>query len=205
MRRARSALLLALVAGFAGGAPSAAAPSPPLTVTDPTGDAIDGRASMDIASVVLEMRNIRASDPRPALVVTMKLTAPPEKQAVAYALTAQIPGCGVFNAYFNPGAVLNAHNGTPPGSVLVCNGRDDPTDDSEIVEVPTAVRGNTVTWTIAPDSLPKAARTIGRLVGIGGYTSIADPVTGIFDGDLTADVAGAYSDSVSSDKQFAFA
>lgn len=66
--------LFAVVSVFVAGSAQAAGP---LTYTDKAGDALNGRASMDIVRVTHDLRQVNKSGP-PSLVFEMELAAAPE-------------------------------------------------------------------------------------------------------------------------------
>ena len=199
-------LAAALVAvAILGVAPSPArAASPKLTLVDPAGDGLDQRPSMDILSTTFEVKKVKPADPKPSLVITMKLGAQPEQQLVSYDIWATIPECGSFNATYAPGTILSkspAHGYPPPSTVFICNGSSDPSGSLDLYHPKFAIgKDNTLTWTIALDYFSKAARAGGKLTEIRAQTQYSEPLTGI----LGNAAFGAPTDGVTTDKEFTF-
>lgn len=197
--------LLVLVFAVALPAFPARAVSPPLIVKDPAGDSLDARASMDILSTTFEVKKVKASDPKPSLIITMKLGAQPEQQLVSYDVWATIPECGEFNATYAPGTILTkspAHGNPPPSSVFICNGSADPSGSLDLHHPKFAIgKDNTLTWTIALDYFSKRARAGAKLTEIHADTQLAEPLTGI----IGNAALGVPTDALATDKEFTFA
>lgn len=186
--------------------PAARAASPKLTLGDRIGEAVDSRPSMDIERVSFEVKKVKASDPKPSVIITVKLSAAPEKQLVSYDVYATIPECGSFQASYAPGSALNPALPQSPASVYVCNGGTSETDSLDLFHPKFAVgKDNTLTWTIALDSFPKLARAGGALTDIKVETQTADPVFGL---EGNGSVLGLPTDDmtpeVTANKEFRF-
>jgi hypothetical protein len=196
-----AAVLIAVATLVAAAAPAPAA-SPKLLLTDPAGDALDARPSMDIVNLSFEVKKVKPTDPKPSLIIAMELAAPPEKQLVSYDVWATIPECGSFNATYAPGTVLSANpNGpSPPSTVFICNGSSSETDSLDLHHPKFSITKNTLTWTIALDYFSKQAREGGTLTEIRGQTQFAEPLTGI----MGNAALGLPTDDVLTDKEFAF-
>ena len=164
-----------------GVAPSARAASPKLSLADPAGDALDQRPSMDITNLSFEVKKVKPTDPKHSVVISLKLAAAPEQRLVSYDVTAQIPGCGSFHVSYAPNTVLNTlPDPSSPASVYVCNGQTGAADGLELFSPKFSIsKDNTMTWTIALDSFPRAAREGGAFTAIQAETQIADPVFGL--------------------------
>jgi len=195
--------VLIAVATLAGVSSPARAASPKLSVGDPAGDAIDTRASMDILNIAFEVKKVRATDPKPSVIVSMKLAAPPEKQLASYTIWATIPECGEFSVDYAPTTLIKTvPSPRSPADAFICTGSSGATDSLSLFSPKFAVsKDNTMTWTIALDSFPKAARAGGTLTQIHAETQIAEPVEGI----LGNAALGLPTDDVATDKEFTFA
>ena len=163
MRRIRTATLLcvALAVLFAGSVQAAG----PLTYTDAKGDAVGGRASMDIVSVTIDKRQVNERGPK-SLVFELELAAPPETgpQLTTYGIRTVINGCR-FYAHFHRDSASDAF------LYMWCRQRFLPAE--------VTVDKNVVQWTISLNELPEGYRT-GALGSIQASTSIDEPVFGYF-------------------------
>ena len=162
-----------------GAGPSAGAASPRLSLTDPVGDALDQRASMDISNLSFEVKKVRPTDPKHSVIITLKLAAAPEQRLVSYDVFADIPECGSFQASYTPNTIPDTALPSSPASAYICTGQTGTGDSLVLFSPRFAVTKDTLTWTIALDSFPKAAREGGMLTNISARTQIADPIFGL--------------------------
>ena len=189
MHRIRTATLLcvALAVLFAGSVQAAA----PLTYADARGDALDGRASMDILRVTIDKRQVNERGPK-SLVFELELAAPPETETssrlgTTYGIRTVMEGCGPFQAYLHRRGSAWFEDAF---IYMGCLGRD------SFRPATVTVDKNVVRWTISLNHLPDRFRT-GALGRIRGFTSITEPVTGYYgtgniqseDGPLPIDLA----------------
>lgn len=198
MRSIRTAgLLFAALAVLLAGSARADAP---LKYADDPGDALDGRASLDIVSVTYDLRQVNKVGPK-SVVIEMELGAPPEGQLASYSARAEIEGCGFFDASFRPGSVVFGTAGIPPADFFIACGAS---GDSEILDAQFRIDGNVLRWSIALDGLPKEART-GKVKSLNSFTQIAEPATGIMGtGDLDVADGPLPIDAAASDKTWSF-
>jgi len=165
MHRIRTAALLcvALAALFAGSVQAAG----PLTYADAKGDAVGGRASMDIVSVTIDKRQVNERGPK-SLVLELELAAPPETgpQLTTYEIETVMNGCRVF-AHFHRGSAYDE----AAFLYMYCRGR--------FLRPEVTVDKNVVQWTISLNELPEGYRT-GALGSIRASTSIDEPAYGYF-------------------------
>lgn len=194
MNRLRHAALVfaAVAVLFAGSAQAAAA----LTYTDETGDALDGRASMDIVRVTHDLRQVNKTGP-PSLVFEMELAAPPESQLASYYVMTEIEGCGSFYASYRPGAVVFGALDIA-GADFYHSCAD---GDGAILSGNFRLEKNVLRWALATDSLPKDQRTSLTLSSLQAFSQIAEPATGIIGtGWLDGTHAPAKIDAATTDK-----
>jgi hypothetical protein len=205
MRKVLGALFVAALVGSV--APPSMAASPKLDLVDPAGDSLGAVASFDIVSLSYEVKKLKAKDD-PSLVITMKLAAPPETRLARYTAVAQIPDCGVFEATFAPGTVFSTAIETSPSTFFIgCGDPGGTSGDSVLLDTRTDVKGSTITWAIQVTSLPRDVRAGKKLTDIRGYTSLAEPVFGIYGNgstDTSDEVEGLPNDEVRTDKEFVF-
>ena len=178
MRRVRNAgLLFAALAVLFSGSVQAAEP---FSYGDDKGDALDGRASMDIVSVTHDIRQINKSGP-PSLVVEMELAAPPEAQLASYEIRAEVEGCGFFQASYTPGTAWSAAVGSAPASFFIeCGTPADATGSTAtLMDAQFRIDGNKLRWSGALDSIPKELRSNTTFSDIYSFTQIAEPFMGI--------------------------
>ena len=185
MRRSRLSGLLSVVLAVAV-AGSALAASP-LKYTDESGDALDGRASLDIVSVTHELRQVNKAGP-PSMVFELELAAPPEGTGHAYGISTQLEGCGEFAALFRPQAVVYEAVGIPAADFSIeC-------EEDSILPAQFRIDGNILRWAIALDGLPAKYRS-GKLTSLTAATEIVDPAAGEFgpgeEGILPMDAAAS--------------
>ena len=172
MKRFRIAgLIVAALAVFCAGSVQAGTE---LKYTDDAGDALDGRASMDIVSVTHDIRQVNKTGPK-SLVFEMELAAPPEMQLASYYVMTEIKDCGSFYASFRPGAVVFSAVGIA-GADFYHSCAD---ADGAILDGQFRLDGKTLRWAVALDSLPKSQRTGTTLEGLRAFSQIAEPATGI--------------------------
>lgn len=166
MRRLKLvALVFVVVSVLAAGSVQAA----PFSYTDDAGDALDGRASLDIVKVTHDLRQVNKAGP-PSIVVEMELAAPPESVAVSYGVNMEIPGCGSFVAAYRPGAVVYEALGIASADFYVeCS--------DEFLPATFRIEGNVLRWAIAIDGLQAKYRS-GKLENLNAFTEIADPAMG---------------------------
>lgn len=185
MISARIATLLALVVVLgASGLPARSADT--VKFTDPAGDALDGRASMDIVSAEI---GIKPLPPRatPSLYVTLELAAPAEPTGAAYEFVGEIAGCGGFGAAARQGTAYNIVFGEALGLGIsthqmrfACGEPPDETGDtSTFVDLMTEFKDNKVTMWTAVNNIPKEARATGVMTGLRAFTQVVEPATGI--------------------------
>lgn len=180
-----------------------ARPAGPLTYTDDAGDALDGRASMDIVRVTHDLRQVNKAGP-PSLVFEMELAAPPESELVSYYVMSEIEECGSFYASFRPGSVVfGAALAIAPADFYHSCG--DGPGDGAILPAVFRIDGNVLRWAVALDSLPKAQRGGLALTDLRAFTQIAEPATGIIGtGWLDGTPAPLPVDTASTDKTWSF-
>jgi hypothetical protein len=198
MRRFLGVLIVVAAALLA--TPPASAASPKLDLPDPAGDSLGAQASLDIVSVSLESKKLKARDPGPSLVITMKLAAPPMAVGARYVLSGEIPECGHFDATYAPGTLYSKIVGTEGAIFLGCGDPGGVAGGSLLILGHVSVKGPVITWTIAVDSLPKDVRAGGSIGEIQGYASLVEPVFGL---QGPHDV-GVTNDDVRTDKEFTF-
>ena len=199
MRRLRPAALVfaALAILFAGSAQAAT----PLTYSDEPGDALDGRASMDIVRVTHDLRQVNKSGP-PSLVFEMELAAPPEAELASYYVMTEIEGCGRFYASFRPGSVVF---GTALGIAPADFYHSCADADGAILDGSFRVDGNILRWGLALDGLPKDQRAGITLSSLQAFTQIAEPATGIIGtGWLDGNHAPAKIDAATTDQTWSY-
>lgn len=197
MKRLRNAALVfaALAVLFAGTAQAA-----PLTYADDPGDALDGRASMDIVRVTHDLRQVNKTGPQ-SLVFEMELAAPPEAQLASYFVMTEIEGCGSFYASYRPGAVVFGAAGIP-GAGFYHSCAD---ADGAILNGSFRLDGKVLRWALALDSLPKDQRASLTLGGLQAFSQIAEPATGIIGtGWLDGNHAPAKIDAATTDKTWSY-
>ena len=171
-----------------------------LKYTDETGDALDGRASMDIVSVTHDIRQVNKTGPK-SLVFEMELAAPPEMQLASYYVMTEIEGCGSFYASFRPGAVVFGAAGIA-GADFYHSCAD---ADGAILDGQFRLDGKILRWALALDSLPKSQRSGVTLGGLQAFSQIAEPATGIIGtGWLDGTHAPAKIDAATTDKTWSF-
>lgn len=178
MKRFRIAgLILAVLAVLSAGSVQAGGE---LKYGDEAGDALDGRASMDIVSVTHDVRQINKSGP-PSLVLEMELAAPPEAQLASYEIRANVDGCGFFQASYTPGTAWGAGVGSAPASFFIeCGSPADSTGSTAtLLDAQFRIDGNTLRWSGALDSIPKELRSNVTFTDIHSFTQIAEPFMGI--------------------------
>lgn len=205
--RLPTALISGAVALVAVAALAPPALSAPLTITDPAGDALDARASMDLVSVTLESA-IRKPGKTPSLVATFELAGPIDRStatAVSYNLNTQIPGCGYLNFTWAPGTVLEGGPGGAYSNISTsCGGEPDSTGEGTYrgIDAKAELDGNKLIMWTSWESLTKEIRAAGALGSIQATTENAEPVTGI----IGTGGAGLpiYTDELTSDKTWSF-
>lgn len=198
MRRYKLAgLLFVVLSVLVAGSARAGAP---LKYIDEPGDALDGRASMDIVNVTHDLRQVNKVGP-PSLVFEMELGAPPEAQLASYYVFSVIEGCGDFYASFRPGSVVFGNLGIAPADFwLDCAG-----DGGDILAGQFRIEGNVLRWSIALDGLPKDVRAGQQLSQLHALTQIAEPATGIIGtGWLDGNAAPLPVDAASTDKTWSY-
>jgi len=196
--KALGLIFVALSVLSAGSAQAGAA----LTYADKKGDALDGRASMDIVRVTHDMRQVNKTGP-PSLVFEMELAAPPQSQLASYFVMTDIEGCGRFYASYRPGAVVFGALGI--GSADFYHSCGDGPGDGAILSGAFRLEKNVLRWSVSLDSLPKAQRASLKLGGLQAFTQIAEPATGILGtGWLDGTHAPAKIDSATTDKTWSF-
>ena len=199
MKLVRTALVvLAALAVLSAGSVRAAES---LTYSDDKGDALDGRASMDIVSVTHDIRQINKGGP-PSLVIEMELAAPPEAQLVSYEIRANVDGCGYFQASYTPGTAWTAAVGSAPASFFIeCGSPPDSTGSTAtLLDAQFRIDGNKLRWSGALDSIPKELRKNVTFTDINSFTQIAEPFMGI---NGTSD-AGLPIDEASTSKAWSY-
>lgn len=193
---------LLVVAAVGGGLGVPAQAKGPVTYTDKKGDALDGRASMDIVRVTHDLQQINKAGPK-SLVFEMELAAPPESQLVSYYVMTRIEGCGRFYASYRPGAVVFGTAGIAPANFFHACGKGP--GDGAILRGTFRVDKNVLRWSVALDSLPKDQRTSLKLTELEAFTQIAEPATGIIGtGWLDGIHAPAKIDHATTDKTWSF-
>lgn len=172
----------------------------PVTYENDEGDALDGRASMDILSVTYDVRQMNRGGP-PSLVVEMTLAAPPESELATYGAEGDAGSCFI-DVSFRPGTLWSAALGFSGSQFFVgCDG------DNQLIDAKTLVKDNVITWSLSLDSLPKPAREAGELINLYSFTQTSEPVFGIFgNGDQDTGGPGVLpTDSAETDQTFRFA
>lgn len=177
MRVLRPALALAAAAAVVlGGAASAAGGPNTLTFTDAAGDNISPSAASDITGVTwTTLSKTKGKKYVPtALVLTLKLAAPPATDSTVYAIDATLPGCGDFLLTYTPGATLESFN------FAECGGDgSDPTGNGTSFDGAPEVVGNSVVWTLPLKSLPGDVKPGTTFTDLNAYTDFADPAIGL--------------------------
>lgn len=170
MNRVKAAgLIFVILSVLAAGSVQAGAA---LTYTDEPGDAVDGRASMDVVRVTHDLRQVNKAGP-PSIVFEMELAAPPESSGAAYGIQSDIEGCGSFDALYRPGAVVYEAAGIAAADFfLEC-------EEDSILPAQFRIDGKVLRWAIALDGLPGKYRA-GKLGGLQATAEIVDPATGEF-------------------------
>ena len=201
MRRHLGVIGLATVAALAAvsAAPASAAVTP-LHYEDPAGDALDVRPSMDIVKVTHDVRQINRTGP-PSFVVEITLAAAPETQAVSYHAEGVAGECQI-DAAFRPGTAFSQAAAWGPAHFLInCPA------GGGIVDGKSLIKGETITLSVAMDSIPKEARAVGVLSELVAFSQIADPAVGIM-GNGYHDTGGPGvlpTDTATTDQTFKFA
>ncbi|HUR06473.1 MAG TPA: hypothetical protein VM347_28265 [Nonomuraea sp.] len=176
-----------------------AAASPPLTFADPAGDNLDKQANTDVVSVSFEVKTLKAGEP-PKLIVSMTLAGPPADRLVTYSAGGELAGCESLTAAYRPGAVVQTQSGQSTAAFSMSCGAKSPAG-GEFTSIPVRIqiKGKTITWAVAVDSLPKDARSGAPLTDLSGSTETTEPVFGIFGNALVKT-----TDEATTDKQFRF-
>lgn len=172
-----------------------------LSYDDPTGDALDTRASMDIVKVTYDVRQVNKSGPA-SLVVELTLAAPPETQLATYDIQADAGDSCFVDAGFRPGTVVSQAGLIPAAQFYIgCNG------DNAFVPAKSLIKGNVLTMSVALDSLPKTAREEGVLSGLYAFSMTSEPVIGLYGNGYTDGIGNlpTPTDSATTDKTFKFA
>jgi hypothetical protein len=190
MRLIRPALVALSIVGVAlATTASAGGPAAPntLTFTDPAGDHVATDAGNDILSVTFTTTGTTgpkgpgkgrgkgnlAYTPK-ALVVTMKLAAPPSTvPGTLYEVDATTSGCGGLFLYFTPGAEGS-------DGYVDCGSEPDETGSTAtFFGVVPDVQGKVITWSIPLSMMPKEAGVGSSISEFAAYSTQADPALGL--------------------------
>jgi len=167
-------LFAALAVLLAGSAQAAST-----TYTDPAGDSLDRRASMDIVAVRYDVRRVDKAGPR-SLVVEVKLAAPPEAQIGDYEVRAQVKGCGFVSARYSPGTALHpAIDSRTAWFQMACGSRGNVYGSTYIARnAEFQIEGNTLRWSISLDELPEQLRHGSTFRELRAFAKIPEGVVG---------------------------
>lgn len=178
--------------------------SEPMVITDPAGDALDARPSMDLVSVTLESA-IRKPGKTPSLIVTFELAGPIDRStatAVGYNLNTQVPDCGYLNFTWSPGTLLEGGPGAGAYSKVTtsCGGEPSSTGEGTYrgIDAKAEIDGNKLILWTSLESLTKEIQAARMIDSIQATTENTEPATGIIGtGGLGLPI---YTDEVTSDK-----
>jgi hypothetical protein len=185
---------------------NAAAPKP--QVVDPKGDAVGMQGTTDITSavwgttgdtVVTKVRGKKVTTYTPRkLNVTVNLAAPPTASApFAYEAAAQVAGCGEVRFTYTPGTVFGQVLGE--SSLWIdCGDVADETGSTLLLipGVETAIKGNSLTWTVSIKMLPKAVRVGSKWSDFAVAADLIDPVMGLYGTNYLTSIDEAAGDVV---------
>lgn len=210
MRRStRLSLALAGAAAVAMAPLASAGTSAPntLVVPDATGDVLAAQTAYDITGVTytttgttetrkVGKKKVAVYTPKD-LVVTMNLAAPPSTNPTSlYQVNVETGSCGGLQLYYAPSLVLEGS-----GGLVSCGSEPDETGSTTtFLDVVPQLKGNSIVFTMSIKGLPKEMKAGSTLSGTTAFTTIVEPVTGIF-GPYQVDPAASY-DTATSDATF---
>jgi hypothetical protein len=177
----------------------------PMTFDDPSGDAIDGQASMDIVGVTYKMGKTRTGAAQ--FEISMKLAGPPSLQLASYSVwgaTSDDPTCERFEVDFRPGTIWSAALDTSPFELWAadCKAEDAVNGNVDLSYIGGEIKGSTITWFVPADSIQKKARATGRISKIRAWTSTVEP---LFGEDGNATILEMPTDTAETPKVFSYA
>ncbi|MCA1822944.1 MAG: hypothetical protein ABR520_04415 [Mycobacteriales bacterium] len=202
--RVRLLVAVAAAATLLGAAPGLAIGQKP-QITDPPGDALGSRASLDIVSGTFDTSGIvtkvgrRTTYTPKSFVGTLTLAGPPEAgPGYAYYLNADVAGCGGFQLAYAPGTVFASTVGAATLYTDCGSPPDETGSTSTLITVEATIAGNAIVWTVGLKSLPQEIKLGSVFSNLSAYTDIVEPVLGVIGPGYLTDVL--WVDSATSDK-----